>query len=511
MKNFINRALVAKKHLKLFFALFAMLTLGVGNAWAESETVTFTNKDWAPWTKITSGSSFESASPSRGVANNGVNGSCKSSKSYSNITKISYVASSNTTGGKVTIKVGETKVGETSIPKENNKTFEYTVDNLSGVITLSVTKPSSKTVYVKSITIETASATQDPVDPTVTFSNGNYTVGGTLNLSTLWTSNSDGAVTYTVKTDGGTGATINGTSFTATAAGTCEIKALQAETSAYNAIEKTATITVTAPTPATITLFEAGVETSVSGKNVGDSYTLPTPSSQTCGDKTFVGWSTVEISTPGDKPTNDFYESGTTVTLAAEQTFYAVYATEEGSGSVLTQVVDILNRELTGINDGSSTYSDWNGKIVTSSAVYAGNSAGGNNAIQLRSAADKAASGVITTSSGGKAANITIVWENNTQAGRTLNIYGKNTAYNEVADLRDDSKKGTLLRTIVKGTSTSLTIDEDYEYIALCSNSGAMYLTSVSITWTSGGGISYSDYTTSCSGSEEPVPSLTAK
>ena len=38
MKNFINRALVAKKHLKLFFALFAMLALGVGNASAEKIT-----------------------------------------------------------------------------------------------------------------------------------------------------------------------------------------------------------------------------------------------------------------------------------------------------------------------------------------------------------------------------------------------------------------------------------------------------------------------------------------
>ena len=37
MKNFINRALVAKKHLKLFFALFAMLALGVGNTWAQEE------------------------------------------------------------------------------------------------------------------------------------------------------------------------------------------------------------------------------------------------------------------------------------------------------------------------------------------------------------------------------------------------------------------------------------------------------------------------------------------
>ena len=39
MKNFINRALVAKKHLKLFFALFAMLALGVTNAWAETVTL----------------------------------------------------------------------------------------------------------------------------------------------------------------------------------------------------------------------------------------------------------------------------------------------------------------------------------------------------------------------------------------------------------------------------------------------------------------------------------------
>ena len=41
MKNFINRALVAKKHLKLFFALFAMLALGVGNAWGADVTYVF--------------------------------------------------------------------------------------------------------------------------------------------------------------------------------------------------------------------------------------------------------------------------------------------------------------------------------------------------------------------------------------------------------------------------------------------------------------------------------------
>lgn len=48
MKNFINRALVAKKHLKLFFALFAMLALGVGNAWGQTVT-------WEKATSIAAG------------------------------------------------------------------------------------------------------------------------------------------------------------------------------------------------------------------------------------------------------------------------------------------------------------------------------------------------------------------------------------------------------------------------------------------------------------------------
>ena len=86
------------------------------------------------------------------------------------------------------------------------------------------------------------------VDPEVTFSNGEYTIGGAaLDLSTLWESNSDGAVTYSVTNAGTTGANVNGTSFTATAAGTCTLQASQAATATYNAATATATITVSAP------------------------------------------------------------------------------------------------------------------------------------------------------------------------------------------------------------------------------------------------------------------------
>ena len=151
-----------------------------------------------------------------------------------------------------------------------------------------------------------------------------------------------------------------------------------------------------------------------------------------------------------------------------------------------TEVTDVLNRAFTGVDNGTSTYSSWSGKTSYSPAVYAGNSAGSNNSIQLRS--NNSNSGIVTTTSGGKVKSITVSWSSSTVNGRTLNVYGKNSAYSAATDLYGNNS-GTLLGTIVKGTSTSLTITGDYEYIGFRSASGAMYLLEVSIVWeTSGGG-----------------------
>lgn len=147
--------------------------------------------------------------------------------------------------------------------------------------------------------------------------------------------------------------------------------------------------------------------------------------------------------------------------------------------SVEDEVVDVLNRALTGVT--GTSYTEWSGKTVTSAAVYAGQSAGGNESIQLRSSNSN--SGIVTTKSGGKAKKISVTWNSNTSSGRTLNIYGKNTAYSAATDLYNTSNQGTLLGTIVYGTSTELVIEGDYEYIGLRSNSGAMYLTEIQITW----------------------------
>ncbi|MBR6630412.1 MAG: hypothetical protein IKK89_00520 [Alistipes sp.] len=144
-----------------------------------------------------------------------------------------------------------------------------------------------------------------------------------------------------------------------------------------------------------------------------------------------------------------------------------------------TSIVDILNRALTGVT--GTSYTEWSGKTDSSTAVYAGNSAGGNESIQLRS--NNSNSGIVTTASAGKVTKVVVDWNSNTASGRTLNIYGKNTAYTAATDLYDSNKQGTLLGTIVYGTSTELVIEGDYEYIGMRSNSGAMYLTEIQITW----------------------------
>ena len=144
------------------------------------------------------------------------------------------------------------------------------------------------------------------------------------------------------------------------------------------------------------------------------------------------------------------------------------------------QVEDALTREWTGIKNGAG-YSSWSDLTSTSSAKYSGNSAGSNDAIQLRS--NNSNSGIVTTVSGGKVKKIIVEWQSGTADGRTLNVYGKNGAYTDPTDLYDNSEYGTKLGTIVKGTSTELEITGNYTYVGLRSNSGAMYITSITIIW----------------------------
>ena len=172
-----------------------------------------------------------------------------------------------------------------------------------------------------------------------------------------------------------------------------------------------------------------------------------------------------------------------TITLSYEGESVEVIISQAGKPAP-GEEIDVLTRDVTGVT--GTTYASWSGKTSKSSAVYAGQSAGGNSSIQLRTTNSN--SGVITTASGGKVKKVTVTWNSNTTSGRTLQVYGKSTAYGAPTDLYSSENRGTLLGTIVNGTSTELVISGDYAFIGLRSKEGAMYLTEIQITWDTSAG-----------------------
>ena len=149
-------------------------------------------------------------------------------------------------------------------------------------------------------------------------------------------------------------------------------------------------------------------------------------------------------------------------------------------------VSDTLTRSLVGVT--GTSYTDWNSVSDNSDAVYAGNSAGQATvdqvtvySLQLRS--NNSTSGIVSTESGGRLKSVSVTFHTSTTTGRTLNVYGKNTAYESPSELYNAETSGTKIGTIVYGTSTSLDITGDYTYIGLRSNSGAIFFLDITITY----------------------------
>ena len=115
------------------------------------------------------------------------------------------------------------------------------------------------------------------------------------------------------------------------------------------------------------------------------------------------------------------------------------------------------------------------------SVSYAGNSMPGQDYLQIRSSNSN--SGIVSTTSGGKVRKVVIAWNAaTTDKTRKLSVYGSNSAYTSAAELYDNEKRGTKLGDIALG-ETTLEIEGDYQYIGLRSNSGAIYLDKIEITW----------------------------
>lgn len=478
-----------------FYAVFA--TQGEGGG-SEVNTYTFTSKSWAEstgtWTGTKDGNQY-TANQGVQVTTGATGAGASTSKSFSGVTKavVNYCTNSKNGEGSIDVTIGSTKVSHdvTKTGGTSLRDLEFEFEGVTGSASI-VVNCTTNSIYVNSISITTGGGasysdyTTSCTPPCVgeltgiTLNTTNvkkaFTEGETFNYTGLVvTANFDGCDSKTV---------------VPTSVSTPDMSTIGQQTVTVTYEGKTATyeITIAALPTYTIRFYNNGalVGTAQNVKQGQQPNVPATPSA--CEGYTFGGWmSTVLADDVTEKPS-----FVTNFTATQNQDYYAAYSyVEEGEGGS-TSVEDQLTRATTGIT--GANYGNWSGKSVSSDAVYAGNSAGGNDAIQLRS--KNSNSGIVTTTSGGMVTKVTVSWNSNTASGRTLNVYGKNSAYSDATDLYGDASD-ELLGTIVCGTSTELVIDGDYSYVGVCSNSGAMYLDAITFTWSAGGTGSTTYYTTS--------------
>ncbi len=161
------------------------------------------------------------------------------------------------------------------------------------------------------------------------------------------------------------------------------------------------------------------------------------------------------------------------------------YSDDTSSSSVLTGPelsIDFLQKnDFTATN---GTYKPFSDVAASTSARYAGQTALGNSAIQLNIGNADKPNGIVSTTSGGHIKKVKIWWNSNTSTGRSIKVFGKNTAYSGSADLYDSGLKGTDLGNITCGTSTELTIDSDYEYVGIMVPvSAVVYIDKIALYW----------------------------
>lgn len=199
------------KHLKLFFALFAMLALGVGNAWAETIfSDEFANVGTTASATVSSRTGWSGFSKCYGQYNSGLRlgtGSATGSITKTAMTNIEgtttltvtfYLAKYNSDSGKMNITVSGggtastttfTPAGNAGVTSTTSKatwtdTYKctFTIENATSATTIKFAT-SSKRLILGPVTISTPDA--DPDDPEIPATTYTVTVDGGIQNGTV--------------------------------------------------------------------------------------------------------------------------------------------------------------------------------------------------------------------------------------------------------------------------------------------------------------------------------------
>ena len=178
------------------------------------------------------------------------------------------------------------------------------------------------------------------------------------------------------------------------------------------------------------------------------------------------------------KKTYAFLAAGL-LALATGATIVSVKPVVESAKAANTITDTIVANDL---NATGNSYVEFSDVVKESGATYAGQSATDENAIQLRS--KNSNSGIVSTKSGGNIRKISVDWNSTTNSQRVLDVYGSTEPFTQATELYNIKSPVEKIGSInFSSTPNFLEISENWEYVGVRSNSGAMYLNSISFEW----------------------------
>ena len=262
--------------------------------------------------------------------------------------------------------------------------------------------------------------------------------------------------------------------------GSTTVTASIAAGSNYTAASTTFTITVAAKAIPEMSFPQPSYDA-----NLGDDFTEPTLTINP--DGLTVKYSSNNAAVSVDENTGEITlnTEGTAVITATsvETTDYAV-----GTASYTLNVTDPYKDVLTATAIGQVGYGTWTDKTFTTTTKYDGYSTTGTGAnggaIQMNTTNP---GGIVNISTIGYLKELSATAH--TGNAKSLNIYAKNTPYESSADLYNNDKRGTLIGTIAEDGGEidfedGFAYSDNYKYIGIKANGGAVYYDEIVIKWT---------------------------
>ena len=241
----------------------------------------------------------------------------------------------------------------------------------------------------------------------------------------------------------------------------------------------------TATTPVTILECTANVSSVTLNKSsanigIGDTLTLnATVLPVNAANKNIV-WSSSDTSkaTVTNGTVTGVAEGSATIyaTSAADSSIKASCAITVQASTPTVLITDSLVRSDTG--QTTTTYGSWANVEKSSGTVYAGISSGRNSGVTLAATATAGTPGIYNTTSVGKIRKVSVEFYSGATTGRTLTVYGSNDAISDTSSISGCTSIGT----IVVGTSTEVTVSEDYAYVGVLAD-GSVSMNSVNFQW----------------------------